>query len=49
MTNIQIYVLISFGCFFVIGAWAIFIAIGLDKARAEIKKLKQELLDTIPF
>jgi uncharacterized membrane protein len=43
------FVFVAIGCFVVIGAWSIFLAIGLDKARAEIKKLKQDLLDTIPF
>jgi hypothetical protein len=49
MTNGQIYVLISIGCVLVIGSWSILIAIALDKSRAEIKKLKQELKDLIPF
>jgi hypothetical protein len=49
MTNGEIYVLISIGCVVVIGAWSISIAIALDKSLAEVKRLKQELKDLIPF
>jgi hypothetical protein len=49
MTNEQIYVFISIGLVLFIGSWALVIAVMLDKARAEIKKLKQEIQDLIPF
>ena len=43
------FAFVAIGCFAVIGAWSIFLAVALDRANAEIKKLKQELLATIPF
>jgi hypothetical protein len=43
------FVFVAIGCVLVVGAWSIFLAVALDKAQAEIKKLKQDLLDTIPF
>jgi hypothetical protein len=43
------FIFVALGCYLIVGAWAIFLAIRLDKARMEIKKLKQDLLDTIPF
>jgi signal transduction histidine kinase len=43
MTNIQIYVLISIGCVLLIGGWSLYLAVRLDKARAKIKHLQQEV------
>jgi hypothetical protein len=43
------FVFVAIGCVLVIGGWSVLIAIELDRARAEIKKLKQELTDLIPF
>jgi len=43
------FAFVAVGCFAVVGAWSIFLAVALDRANAEIKKLKQDLLDTIPF
>ena len=40
---------VAVGCFAVVGAWSIFLAVALDKANRQIEKLKQDLLDTIPF
>lgn len=42
MNNIQIYVLISFGCILFIGAWAFYLAMKLQKSLNTIAKLKQE-------
>jgi uncharacterized protein YjeT (DUF2065 family) len=47
MTNGFIFVAIGFVV--VIGGWSIFLAVALDKSMAEVKKLKQELKDLIPF
>jgi hypothetical protein len=47
MTNGFLFVAI--GCVLVVGAWSIFLAVELDRSRAEIKKLKQEIDNLIPF
>jgi hypothetical protein len=43
------FVYVAIGCFVVVSAWSIFISIALDKSLAEVKRLKQELKDLIPF
>ena len=43
------FIFVAIGCVLVVGAWSIFLAVALDKSLAEVKKLKQELKDLIPF
>jgi hypothetical protein len=44
MTNGLIYVCFSIGCVLLIGGWAIYLAIELDKARAVIKEQRLKML-----
>jgi hypothetical protein len=43
------FVFVAIGCVLVIGVWSVLLAVELDRSRAEIKKLKQEIDNLIPF
>ena len=43
MNNAQTYVLISIASVLLVGAWSLYLAVKLDKARTEIKEIKKLL------
>jgi uncharacterized protein YjeT (DUF2065 family) len=43
------FIFVAIGFVIVVGGWSIFLSVALDKSMAEVKKLKQELKDLIPF
>jgi hypothetical protein len=49
MTNGQVFFYVALGCIFAIGAYALVLAVALDRSLKTIEKLKQEIKNLIPF